>query len=241
MTSLPLIAWLMCTPLKAEDQQLVWYQNVVADGAIHEIGRGWWNEYTTTFQSTNEFVEWRSQCHWDSPRNPPYEMGNNFMSYSVVELGNREVGTTAVKYPTRPGAGQKRDTLDFSNAFQTLTELQGYFPNKTGTVQIHVRGTTDRCENPAGPSITPQRTVSLYIQYRLTCSSNDTGSWVHTQHIWREPSNINFPVVENLPIEQTSYINIDISKCDGPLFISARVLPAEKLTINWWNISLWAD
>lgn len=229
---------------KSEDNTLVWNQDLVADGAMKDVGRNWWNVNSLTFNLTNGTAEVTSACQWDSPRVPPFESGNNFMSSVFVQLGNRPVTPQNVKLLSNPGQGQQKETLVFDQAFQTLEEIRVLFPNNKMRLEISVQGTVDRCDNPAGPGITSVQTITRSIRYDVRCNNNESrgpGVASFRQTIWDSPAIYDFAVTEQKPINASNNFEFDTSSCDGPLFITARIQAEERLIISRMDIQLWGS
>lgn len=246
---------LLPTHLMAEDIFQVWSSDLVSDKAIHEVGRAWWKEDSVQFNAlSNGTAEWTTRCQWDSPRQPPFAGGNNYMNNSVVSLGSRAITPRSVKYRTLQGMQNQKDDLVYSNAFQSFDEVLRQFPNRAGKLQIHVQGTVDRCENPNGPSIRQTGLMTNSIRFTLRCNNADEfaspssglmtnapGIWRSRVYIWTSNSQDAFPDPESLAFDQTIYIPFDTTSCDSEMFLTAELPTAQRLTFTTLETVLWSN
>lgn len=217
---------------QAEGIRELWHDDVVRENLASEVGKNWW------LQDTNQIVtnipgkiEWKSACQWDSP-------GVNYMNRSIIQVGGRQVDPTEMKYTSTPGMGNKKETLIYTKALQTGAEMLG-FQGSTIRLGFNLRGSYDRCPTHVPPSTTDKSISTIREIFMITASCNSNQDGVSKNiTLWNAAPYREWAVTESNPFDILNYLDIDTSTCNGPLFVTFKMPPQERLTLDVLEITL---
>ncbi|HET9239213.1 MAG TPA: hypothetical protein VFO10_18275 [Oligoflexus sp.] len=244
-----LVSCFVSQAAKSEDNTLVWHQDLVSDSAMKQIGAqkpGTYSPNAVSFSLADGVGVVSSPCTPNPIRSSG--MAGYISGNTVVQLGNRPVSPTSLEFQvTWPGgsggSGSIPEYLSYDMAFQTFEEIRALFPDNKARFQVLVRGTLDRCPNQEQPD--SRRPLEGNIHFYVRCSKDGRTGMKHPalgffpMTIWQAPGHWRWPDHEQMPIDKAFSFDFDTTACDGPLFLTARFLPAARFEIKSLEVQLW--